>query len=256
MGGIVGVVGQSPVAASILDALQRLEHREYDSAGIATLEHGLLRRRSVVGNLKNLENKLIYEPLVGLIGIGHTCWATHGRPNEKNAHPHAVDGVAVVHNGVVENYRELRNELKQAGARFATDTDAEAIAHLVSQQLKNGYEPLDAVHIALLRLEGSFAFAFLFERHENLIIAVCRGSPLAVGFGRGEMCVGSDAIALKPFTDEISYLEDDDIVIMTRQGIDFLNARGELVRRSLANIDGSPGRAQKGKHRHSAPARR
>jgi glucosamine--fructose-6-phosphate aminotransferase (isomerizing) len=249
MGGIVGVVGQSPVAASILDALKRIQHREYNSAGIATLEHGLLRRRSVVGNLKNLENKLIYEPLVGVIGIGHTCRGTNGPPN-KNAHPHAVDGVAVVHNGSIENYRELRNELKQTGARFATDTDTEVIAHFVSQQLKNGYEPLDAVHIALLRLEGSFALAFLFEGHENLIIAVCRGSPLAVGYGRGEMCVGSDAIALKPFTDVISYLEDDDIVIVTRQGIDFLNARGELVRRSLANINGSAARAQKGKHLH------
>jgi glutamine---fructose-6-phosphate transaminase (isomerizing) len=235
MGGFVGVVGQSPVAASIVDSLKRLEHRGYDSAGIATLEHGLLRRRSVVGNLKNLENKLTYEPLVGLIGIGHTCCATHGRPNEKNAHPHAVDGVAVVHNGIIENYRELRNELKQAGARFVTDTDADVIAHLVSQQLKNGYEPLDAVHIALLRLEGAFALAFLFEGHENLIIAVCRGSPLAVGYGRGEMYVGSDAAALDPFTDMISYLEDDDIIVMTRQGIDFLNARGEFVRRSLTD---------------------
>jgi glucosamine--fructose-6-phosphate aminotransferase (isomerizing) len=250
MCGFVGVVGQSPVAASILDALKQLEHRRYDSAGIAVLEHGLLRRRSVVGNLKNLENKLACEPLAGFIGIGHTCWVTHGRLSEKNAHPDAVDGVAVVHNGIIENYRELRNELKHTGARFVTDTDTEVIAHLVSQQLKNGYEPLDAVHIALLRLDGAFALAFLFEGYENLIIAVCRGSPLAVGYGRGEMYVGSDAIALEPFTDMISYLEDDDIVVMTRQAIEFLNARREFVRRSLAKTNGSAGRAQKSEHGH------
>jgi glucosamine--fructose-6-phosphate aminotransferase (isomerizing) len=249
MCGIVGVVGRGPAATPILDALRRLEYRGYDSAGIATLERGLLRRRAV-GKLKNLESKLTCEPLVGLIGIGHTRWATHGRPNEKNAHPHAVDGVAVVHNGIIENHRELRNEFKRAGVRFATDTDTEVIAHLVNQQLKKGCEPVDAVRVALPRLEGAFALAFLFEGYENLIIGARKGSPLAVGYGRGEMYLGSDAIALAPLTDMISYLEDGDVAVVTRQGIDFFNAKGEYVRRSPAKIAGSTILVHKGEHRH------
>jgi glutamine---fructose-6-phosphate transaminase (isomerizing) len=250
MCGIVGVVGRGPAAAPILDALRRLEYRGYDSAGIATLEGGLLTRRRAVGKLKNLESKLTCEPLVGLIGIGHTRWATHGRPNEKNAHPHAVDGVAVVHNGIIENHRELRNEFKRAGVRFATDTDTEVIAHLVNQQLKKGCEPVDAVRVALPRLEGAFALAFLFEGYENLIIGARKGSPLAVGYGRGEMYLGSDAIALAPLTDMISYLEDGDVAVVTRQGIDFFNAKGEYVRRSPAKIAGSTILVHKGEHRH------
>jgi glutamine---fructose-6-phosphate transaminase (isomerizing) len=250
MCGIVGFVGQGPAAAPILDALRRLEYRGYDSAGIATLERGFLTRRRAVGKLKNLESKLTCNPLVGLIGIGHTRWATHGRPNERNAHPHAVEGVAVVHNGIIENHRELRNELKRAGVRFATDTDTEVIAHLVNQQLKKGCEPVDAVRVALPRLEGPFALAFLFEGHENLIIGARKGSPLAVGYGRGEMYLGSDAIALAPLTDMISYLEDGDVTVVTRQGIDFFNAKREYVRRSPAKIGGSTILVQKGEHRH------
>jgi glucosamine--fructose-6-phosphate aminotransferase (isomerizing) len=250
MCGIVGVVGQGPAAAPILSALRRLEYRGYDSAGIATLERGLLTRRRAVGKLKNLESKLTCEPLVGLIGIGHTRWATHGRPNENNAHPHAVDGVAVVHNGIIENHRELRNELKLAGGRFATDTDTEVIAHLVNQQLKKGCEPVDAVRAALPRLEGAFALAFLFEGHENLIIGARKGSPLAVGYGRGEMYLGSDAIALAPLTDMISYLEDGDVAVITREGIEFLNAKGDSQRRAPAKIAGSTMLVQKGEHRH------
>ncbi len=249
MCGIVGFVGRGPAAPPILDALRRLEYRGYDSAGIATLERGLLTRRRSVGKLKNLESKLGCEPLVGRIGIGHTRWATHGRPNEKNAHPHAVDGVAVVHNGIIENHRELRNELKRAGARFTTDTDTEVIAHLVNQQLKKGREPVDAVRAALPRLEGAFALAFLFEGYENLIIGARKGSPLAVGYGRGEMYVGSDAIALAPLTNMISYLEDGDVTVVTREGIDFLNAKGGYLRRSPAKIAGST-LVQKGEHRH------
>ena len=250
MCGIVGFVGRAPAAAPILDALRRLEYRGYDSAGIATLERGLLTRRRAVGKLKNLESKLACEPLGGVIGIGHTRWATHGRPNEKNAHPHAVEGVAVVHNGIIENHRELRNELKLAGVRFATDTDTEVIAHLVNQQLKRGFEPVDAVRVALPRLEGAFALAFLFEGYENLIIGARKGSPLAVGYGRGEMYLGSDAIALAPLTDMISYLEDGDVTVITRQGIGFLNAKGEHVRRSPAKIAGSTIFVQRGEHRH------
>jgi glucosamine--fructose-6-phosphate aminotransferase (isomerizing) len=250
MCGIVGVVGRGPAAAPILDALRRLEYRGYDSAGIATLERGLLTLRRAVGKLKNLETKLASQPLAGLIGIGHTRWATHGRPNENNAHPHAVDGVAVVHNGIIENHRELRKELELAGARFATDTDTEVIAHLVSQQLKKGCEPVDAIRAALPRLEGAFALAFLFEGYENLIIGARKGSPLAVGYGRGEMYLGSDAIALAPLTDMISYLEDGEVTIVMREGVDFLSADGEYLRRSPVKIAPAAILVQKGEHRH------
>jgi glutamine---fructose-6-phosphate transaminase (isomerizing) len=250
MCGIVAFVGRGPAVAPILDALRRLEYRGYDSAGIATLERGLLTRRRAVGKLKNLESKLTCEPLVGRIGIGHTRWATHGRANEENAHPHAVDGVAVVHNGIIENHRELRNELALDGAHFTTDTDTEVIAHLVNQQLKRGREPVDAVRAALPRLEGAFALAFLFEGYENLIIGARKGSPLAVGYGRGEMYLGSDAIALAPLTDMVSYLEEGDVTVMTRQGIHFLNTKGESLRRSRAKVAGSAALVQKGEHRH------
>jgi glucosamine--fructose-6-phosphate aminotransferase (isomerizing) len=250
MCGIVGFVGRGPAAAPILDALRRLEYRGYDSAGIATLERGILTRRRAVGKLKNLESMLSCEPLVGRIGIGHTRWATHGRPNEKNAHPHAVEGVAVVHNGIIENHRELRRELKLAGAHFATDTDTEVIAHLVNQQLKQGCTPVDAVQAALPRLEGAFALAFLFEGYDDLIIGARKGSPLAVGYGRGEMYLGSDAIALAPLTDMINYLEDGDVAVITRQGIEFINAKGERLRRSPFKIASSSILAQKGEHRH------
>jgi glucosamine--fructose-6-phosphate aminotransferase (isomerizing) len=250
MCGIVGFVGQGPAAAPILNALRRLEYRGYDSAGIATLERGLLTRRRAVGKLGNLENKLAHAPLVGRIGIGHTRWATHGRPNEKNAHPHAVDGVAVVHNGIIENHRELRKELKLAGACFATDTDTEVIAHLVNHELKKGCRPVDAVRAALPRLEGAFALAFLFEGHDNLIVGARKGSPLAVGYGRGEMYLGSDAIALAPLTDMINYLEDGDVTVITRQGIEFFNAKGEHLRRVPTKIASSNILVQKGEHRH------
>ena len=250
MCGIVGFVGRGPAAAPILDALKRLEYRGYDSAGIATIERGILTRRRAVGKLKNLEKRLSSEPLVGRIGIGHTRWATHGRPNEENAHPHAVDGVAVVHNGIIENHRELRDELERAGARFVTETDSEVIAHLVDQQLKKGCEPVEAVRAALPRLEGAFALAFLFEGYENLIIGARKGSPLAVGYGRGEMYLGSDAIALAPMTDMISYLEDGDLAVVTRQGIDFLNMKGEYLQRPPARIAASTIAPSKGEHRH------
>ena len=250
MCGIVGFVGRGPAAAPILDALKRLEYRGYDSAGIATIERGILTRRRAVGKLKNLEKRLTCEPLAGRIGIGHTRWATHGRPNEENAHPHAVDGVAVVHNGIIENHRELRDELERAGARFVTETDSEVIAHLVDQQLKKGCEPVEAVRAALPRLEGAFALAFLFEGYENLIIGARKGSPLAVGYGRGEMYLGSDAIALAPMTDMISYLEDGDLAVVTRQGIDFLNMKGECLQRPPARIAASTIAACKGEHRH------
>jgi glutamine---fructose-6-phosphate transaminase (isomerizing) len=250
MCGIVGVVGRSPAAAPILNALRRLEYRGYDSAGIATLEGGVLTLRRAVGKLKNLESKLTLEPLTGPIGIGHTRWATHGRPNENNAHPHAADGVAVVHNGIIENHRELREELELAGARFATETDTEVIAHLVNQELKKRLAPVEAVRMALPKLQGAFALAFLFEGHSNLIVGARKASPLAVGYGRDTMYLGSDAIALAPFTDMISYLEDGDVAVVTGQGIDFLDAKGELLKRAPAKLTGLSALIQKGEHRH------
>ena len=234
----------------MLDALRRLEYRGYDSAGIATLECGRLTRRRAVGKLKNLEMKLTREPLSGAIGIGHTRWATHGRPNETNAHPHAAGRVAVVHNGIIENHRELRQQLQSAGAQFVTETDTEVIAHLVDLNLKQGCEPIDAVRAGLKRLQGAFALAFLFEGYEDLLIGARKGSPLAVGYGQGEMYLGSDAIALAPLTDTISYLEDGDVTVLSRQRTDFVNAAGEHLHRAPTKIAGSTVLVQKGEHRH------
>jgi glutamine---fructose-6-phosphate transaminase (isomerizing) len=250
MCGIVGVVSRGSAAAPILEALRRLEYRGYDSAGIATLESGQLTRRRAVGKLENLEAKLTNRPLAGPIGIGHTRWATHGRPTENNAHPHAVGGVAVVHNGIIENHHELRKQLKLDGARFVSETDTEVIAHLVSRELKRGCQPVDAVRAALPRFEGSFALAFLFEGYDNLIVGARKGSPLAVGYGQGEMYLGSDAIALAPLTDMIGYLEDGDVTLITREGIHFLNANGESVQRLSAKIAASAVIVHKGRHRH------
>ena len=250
MCGIVGVVGQGPASGVLLDALRRLEYRGYDSAGIATLENGSLTRRRAVGRLANLNNLLASDPLSGQIGIGHTRWATHGRPDENNAHPHMVDGVAIVHNGIIENHRELRDHLQAAGARFATDTDSEVVAHLVSRERKNGCEPAAAVRKVLPRLSGTFALVFLFEGHENLLIGARKGSPLAVGYGRGEMFLGSDAIALAPLTDIVAYLEDGDVAIVTREQIEFLDVNGVPLRRASAKIAGSAVVVHKGEHRH------
>src|SRR5215831_15485086 len=201
MCGIVGILGRESVAGLLVDALKRLEYRGYDSAGVATLEGSQLARRRAEGKLRNLEQRLDREPLAGTIGIGHTRWATHGRPTENNAHPHATDGVAVVHNGIIENFNELRQELAAGGAKFATETDSEVIAHLVTRELKAGRKPADAVAAVLPQLKGAFALVFLFEGEDNLLVGARRGSPLAVGYGDGEMYLGSDAIALAPFTD-------------------------------------------------------
>ena len=250
MCGIVGVVGEEPAASLIVDALKRLEYRGYDLAGIATLEGGHLTRRRAVGKLRNLEAMLARQPLGGRIGIGHTRWATHGRPSEANAHPHVADGVAVVHNGIIENNHELRSELTEFGARFTTDTDTEVIAHLVSRELNRGSEPLDAVRTALPRLEGTFALAFLFEGHDDLIIGARKGSPLAVGYGKRGMCLGSDAIALAPLADEISYLEDGDLTIINDGEIKFMNVKGECLTRRHDRVARSTITVDKGDHRH------
>src|SRR5262245_28141319 len=229
MCGIVGILGREPVAEHLVDALKRLEYRGYDSAGVATLEGGKLARRRAEGKLRNLETKLRREALNGTVGIGHTRWATHGRPSESNAHPHATDRLAVVHNGIIENFRELREELEQNGAKFGSETDTEVVAHLVTHEMKKGRSPVDAVAAALPRLRGAFALAFLFQGEEDLMIGARKGSPLAIGYGDGEMYLGSDAIALAPFTDTISYLEDGDSVVLTHKRAEVRDARGSSV---------------------------
>jgi glucosamine--fructose-6-phosphate aminotransferase (isomerizing) len=250
MCGIVGILGREPVAEQLVDALKRLEYRGYDSAGVATLEAGRLTRRRAEGKLRNLETKLRAQPLMGIIGIGHTRWATHGKPNEINAHPHATDRLAVVHNGIIENFRELREELEQQGAKFGTETDTEVIAHLVTQEMKQGRSPVAAVAAALPRLRGAFALAFLFEGEEDLLIGARKGSPLAVGYGTGEMYLGSDAIALAPFTDTISYLEDGDTAILNRKGVEIHDAGGSTVERAVVKSAASAFLVDKGNHRH------
>jgi len=250
MCGIVGILGREAVAGQLVDALKRLEYRGYDSAGVATLESGKLARRRAEGKLKNLESRLREEPLAGSIGIGHTRWATHGKPNENNAHPHATEQVAVVHNGIIENYRELREELQKTGAKFVTQTDTEVVAHLVSREMKKGLAPADAVAAALPQLRGAFALAFLFAGEEDLLIGARRGSPLAVGYGDGEMYLGSDAIALAPFTDTISYLEDGDWVEVNRKGVAIHDADNRAVKRRVLKSSASAVLIDKGNHRH------
>src|SRR5580704_13124977 len=250
MCGIIGVVGHEPAASQLIDALKRLEYRGYDSAGVATVEHGVLTRRRAQGKLKNLEARLLSEPLLGTIGIGHTRWATHGRPTENNAHPHATEKLAVVHNGIIENFVELRRELQAKGAKFVTETDTEVVAHLVSQEMERGASPVDAVKAALPRLRGAFALAFLFAGEDNLLIGARRGSPLAIGFGEGAMYVGSDAIALAPFTDTVSYLEDGDWVIVTRDSAEIHDEHGNVVQRTVLKSQASILLIDKGNHRH------
>jgi glucosamine--fructose-6-phosphate aminotransferase (isomerizing) len=250
MCGIVGILGKEPVAGAMIEALKRLEYRGYDSAGVATLEQGRLTRRRAEGKLKNLEARLSREPLVGHSGIGHTRWATHGAPNEINAHPHATDKLAVVHNGIIENFRELRDELRNQGAHFKTETDTEVVAHLVTAEMNGGKKPAQAVAAALPRLRGAFALAFLFNGEENLLIGARKGSPLAVGYGSGEMYLGSDAIALAPFTDEISYLEDGDLAIVTRDGVEVRDAHGRRVERPTHKSAAGAFLVDKGNHRH------
>ena len=250
MCGIVGILGREPVAGSLVDALKRLEYRGYDSAGVATLEGGQLARRRAEGKLRNLETRLAREPLSGTIGIGHTRWATHGKPTENNAHPHATDRLAVVHNGIIENFRELREELEGKGAKFGSETDTEVVAHLVTHEMKNGRSPVEAVQAALPRLRGAFALAFLFTGQEDLLIGARKGSPLAIGYGEGEMFLGSDAIALAPFTDTISYLEDGDSAVLTRRSVEVRDAKGSKVERAVLKSSASAFLVDKGNHRH------
>jgi glucosamine--fructose-6-phosphate aminotransferase (isomerizing) len=250
MCGIVGILGKGAVAPQVVDALKRLEYRGYDSAGVATLENGRLERRRAEGKLRNLELRLSQAPLSGAIGIGHTRWATHGRPNETNAHPHATDKLAVVHNGIIENFRELKAELEASGVRFETETDTEIVAQLVTKEMRDGRSPVDAVAAALPRLRGAFALAFLFKGEEDLLIGARNGPPLAVGYGDGEMYLGSDALALAPFTDEITYLEEGDWAVLSRTSVVYRDASNRIVERPRQKIAAGSFLADRGNYRH------
>jgi glucosamine--fructose-6-phosphate aminotransferase (isomerizing) len=250
MCGIVGILGRGPVAEQLVDSLKRLEYRGYDSAGVATLEGDHLDRRRAEGKLRNLEARLRAEPLAGHSGIGHTRWATHGKPNENNAHPHATDNVAVVHNGIIENFRELRQMLEKQGAQFTSETDTETVAHLVNSYILKGASPQEAVKASLPQLRGAFALAFLFKGHNDLMIGARKGSPLAIGHGDGEMYLGSDAIALAPFTDTISYLEDGDWVVLTREVGVIYDEQGAVVNREVLKSGASSFLVDKANYRH------
>ena len=250
MCGIVGILGLNSAAPQLVAALKRLEYRGYDSAGVATLENGRLTRVRAEGKLKNLEAKLAGVPLGGTIGIGHTRWATHGKPTETNAHPHASDTLAVVHNGIIENFKPLREELAGRGYNFATETDSEVAAFLVTAEMADGKSPPEAVHAALKRMRGAFALVFLFEGEENLLIGARQGAPLAVGYGEGEMYLGSDALALAPFTDKIAYLEEGDWVVVTREGAQFRDMSGKIVSRRTIRSQAGGLLAEKGNYRH------
>jgi glucosamine--fructose-6-phosphate aminotransferase (isomerizing) len=250
MCGIVGILGSGPVAGQLVEALKRLEYRGYDSAGVATLDGGRLGRRRAEGKLRNLENKLDRDPLPGSSGIGHTRWATHGKPTESNAHPHATDRLAVVHNGIIENFRELRERLIDDGVEFTSETDTEVVAHLVTRELAHGKSPAEAVRDTLKQLRGAFALGFLFSGETDLLIGARKGSPLAIGYGRGEMYLGSDAIALAPFTDLVSYLEDGDWCVLTRAGAHVFDANGQEVKRPVTRSTASAMLVDKGNHKH------
>jgi glutamine---fructose-6-phosphate transaminase (isomerizing) len=250
MCGIVGILGHQPAAPLLLDALKRLEYRGYDSAGMATLVDGHIERRRAEGKLANLERALQEEPLPGVVGIGHTRWATHGAPTRDNAHPHQAGGVAVVHNGIIENFQALRDELIDLGHQFETDTDTEVIPQLVSHYLGQGVGPVAAAAAALKRLEGAFALAILFAGHADLLIGARRGSPLAVGHGDGEMYLGSDALALAPLTDRIQYLEEGDWAVLSLRGAIVYDAAGQPATREIKQTALSGALIGKGNYRH------
>lgn len=250
MCGIIGIIGNEEVAPRLVDALKRLEYRGYDSAGIATLLGGKLDRRRAEGKLVNLEKRLAGEPLPGVIGIGHTRWATHGKPVERNAHPHTTPRLAVVHNGIIENFAELRAMLSAEGYKFETETDTEAVAHLVTRELNKGKSPVEAVRDCLPLLQGAFALAFLFEGDEETLIGARQGPPLAIGYGDGEMFLGSDAIALSPFTDTIAYLEDGDWAVLTRKGVTVYDENNVEVERAIQKSQTATMLVSKGNHRH------
>ena len=250
MCGIVGIVGNQPVAERLVDALKRLEYRGYDSAGVATIVDGKLDRRRAEGKLFNLETKLAGDPLAGNIGIAHTRWATHGVPNETNAHPHFVDGVAVVHNGIIENFSEIRDELAAEGAAFTTQTDTEVVAQLLAKYRRQGLGRREAMHEMLRHVTGAYALAVIFSDDPSTIMAARSGPPLAIGFGDGEMFLGSDAIALSPFTNRIAYLHDGDWAVIGKQGAHIFDMDGNPVDRPVQISSASAYMIDKGNHRH------
>lgn len=251
MCGIVGILSKEKDAAPLLvEGLKRLEYRGYDSAGVATLVDGKLERRRAEGKLVNLADKLAKQPLHGTVGIGHTRWATHGGATERNAHPHITNDVAVVHNGIIENYQELKEELEKSQFRFESDTDTEVIAHLVTFYLRQGMKPTVAVDQALTRLQGAFAIAMIFSGEKDLIIGARFGTPLAIGYGKGEMFMASDSYALAPLTDKISFLEDGDRVEMSRSGVTIRNIEGKKVEREIRVTAQSGALTGKGEYRH------
>ncbi|SFJ16322.1 glutamine--fructose-6-phosphate transaminase [Phyllobacterium sp. CL33Tsu] len=250
MCGIVGIIGREQVAPLLVDALKRLEYRGYDSAGVATLNNGVLDRRRAEGKLANLDKLLKEQPLNGTIGLGHTRWATHGAPTVRNAHPHTTPRLAVIHNGIIENFAELRTMLESDGYKFETETDTETVAHLVTRALDRGLSPIDAVRQTLPQLRGAFAIAIMFKGEEDLLVAARNGPPLAVGYGDGEMYLGSDAIALAPFTDNLSYLEDGDWAVLTREGVVIYDETGMEVERPVQKSAGTAFLVSKGNHRH------
>jgi glucosamine--fructose-6-phosphate aminotransferase (isomerizing) len=250
MCGIVGILGRAPVAEQLVDSLKRLEYRGYDSAGVATLEGDRLDRRRAEGKLRNLEAKLAKSPLMGHSGIGHTRWATHGKPTENNAHPHATERVAVVHNGIIENFRELRQALEAKGAVFSTETDTEIVLHLVDGLLANGVGPVEAVKATLSQLRGAFALGFIFAGEHDLLIGARNGPPLAIGYGEGEMYLGSDSIALGPFTDTVSYLEDGDWVVLTHNSATIYDKNDAIVQRERHKHSATAALVDKANYRH------
>ncbi|AXX97483.1 glutamine--fructose-6-phosphate transaminase (isomerizing) [Profundibacter amoris] len=250
MCGIVGVLGDHEAAPLLVEALKRLEYRGYDSAGIATIHDGKLKRRRAVGKLVNLSDLLVHDPLAGKAGIGHTRWATHGAPTTGNAHPHRAGPVAVVHNGIIENFRELRAEMAGEGIEFQTETDTETVALLTHHYIEQGDSPREAVQKTLSRLDGAFALCFLFDGEDDLLIAARKGSPLAIGHGDGEMYVGSDAIALAPMTTRITYLEEGDWAVITRNSVEIRDADGQQVYRPIKTVNIDSTRIEKGGHKH------
>ena len=250
MCGIVGILGQHEVAPTLVEALKRLEYRGYDSAGIATIDAGKLDRRRAVGKLVNLSDLLVHEPLAGKSGIGHTRWATHGAPSVTNAHPHQAGPVAVVHNGIIENFRELRAELSKDGVEFATETDTETVVLLTQKYMAEGLGPVDAATKTIARLHGAFALAFLFDGEDDLMIGARKGAPLAVGYGDNEMYLGSDAIALSPMTDRVTYLEEGDRAVLTRTSVKIYDANDAPADRVVKKISLDTTRIDKAGHKH------
>ncbi|WP_375655003.1 glutamine--fructose-6-phosphate transaminase (isomerizing) [Bartonella sp. AA83SXKL] len=250
MCGIIGILGKRCVTSFLVEGLKRLEYRGYDSSGVATVHNGHLYRVRAEGKLVHLEEKLKKTPLEGSLGIGHTRWATHGIAVERNAHPHVTEKLAIVHNGIIENFVELQKELIEDGCIFETETDTEVIAHLITRALKDGLSPQEAMRTSWKRLQGAFAIALIFEGEDNLMIAACSGPPLAIGYGKDEFFVGSDAIALAPFVDYISYMEDGDWAVLTREGVTIYDANNQPVKRPVTTLLEGALLISKGNHRH------